>query len=157
MTVGCVDSAMAGTAAICPEFRYLNDGIELADSCALILTNGCSQILTVIVSMSKTRKPNLGAVLPEYLRNPRAMDQPVVDFRDWQIPLGRRFRALKLWFVIRSYGVDGIRKYLRGHVKIAGKFASWVEAENDFELTSYTGLNLVCFRVEGDDARNESC
>ena len=93
--------------------------------------------------------------MPEYLRNPRALDQPVVDFRDWQVPLGRRFRALKLWFVIRSYGVGGIREYVRGHVKIASKFASWVEAENGFELTSYTGLNLVCFRIEGDNARNE--
>ena len=95
------------------------------------------------------------SVLPEYLRNTRSLDGSVVDFRDWQIPLGRRFRSLKLWFVIRSYGVEGIKKYLRTHVELSKKFAKWIEAEPGFELTSYTGLNLVCFRVEGDNARNE--
>ena len=152
-----VDSAMAGTAAVCPEFRYLNDGIELADSYCFnphkwMLTNFDCNCFYV-----KDKKTLISAlsILPEYLRNPRVLDRPVVDFRDWQIPLGRRFRALKLWFVIRSYGVDGIREYLRGHVKIASKFASWVEAEKDFEVTSYTGLNLVCFRVKGNDSINE--
>ena len=152
-----VDSAMAGTAAVCPEFRYINDGIELADSYCFnphkwMLTNFDCNCFYV-----RDKKTLISAlsVLPEYLRDPRALDQTVVDFRDWQIPLGRRFRALKLWFVIRSYGVEGIREYLRGHVKIASKFASWVEAEEDFELTSYTDLNLVCFRVKGNDARNE--
>jgi len=77
----------------------------------------------------------------------------VIDYRDWQVPLGRRFRALKLWFVIRHYGVDGLRHHVRRHVELAQEFAGWVDASDAFERVAPVPLNLVCFRhVEGDAA-----
>ena len=85
------------------------------------------------------------SVLPEYLRNQATESGAVIDYRDWQIPLGRRFRALKLWMVIRHYGVEGLRFHVRRHVELAQAFASWVEEDPDFELSAPVPLNLVCF------------
>jgi aromatic-L-amino-acid decarboxylase len=77
----------------------------------------------------------------------------VIDYRDWQVPLGRRFRALKLWFVIRHYGVEGLQHHVRRHVALAQEFAEWVEASEEFELVVDPPLNLVCFRhIDGDTA-----
>lgn len=148
-----VDSAMSGTAALCPEYRYINDGIELADSYCFnphkwMFTNfdcDCFYVAnreTLIKTLS---------VLPEYLRNKATDSGAVIDYRDWHIPLGRRFRSLKLWFVIRYYGVDGLRYHVRRHIEMAQNFARWIEQADRFELVAPAPLNLICFRhLRGD-------
>ena len=77
------------------------------------------------------------------------------DYRDWHIPLGRRFRALKLWFVIRHYGIEGLQQHVRHHIALAQEFAGWVRDSDDFELAVDPPLNLVCFRHKAGDAFNE--
>jgi aromatic-L-amino-acid decarboxylase len=145
------DGAMCGSAAVCPEFRHLQAGIEFADSYAFnphkwLFTNfdcDCFYVAdraTLIQTLS---------VLPEYLRNRSTESGAVIDYRDWQVPLGRRFRALKLWFVIRHYGVEGLRHHIRRHIELAKQFAQWVQASSDFELTAAVPLNLVCFAHRG--------
>lgn len=153
-----VDAAMSGTAALCPEFRWINDGVELADSYCFnphkwMFTNFDCDAFWVADRAALIRTLS---VLPEYLRNRATESGAVFDYRDWQIPLGRRFRALKLWFVIRHYGVEGLQRYVRQHVELAQTFKSWVEKSNSFELAAPAPLNLVCFRHVGGDAINES-
>ena len=80
----------------------------------------------------------------------------MIDYRDWQIPLGRRFRALKLWFVIRHYGVEGLQYHIRRHVELAQQFAGWVRNDVRFELAAPAPLNLVCFRHKGGDEVNQT-
>ena len=152
-----VDAAMAGSAALCPEFRYLNDGLERADSYCFnphkwLLTNFDCDCFYVA-----DREPLLAAltVLPEYLRNAASETGEAIDYRDWQIPLGRRFRALKLWFVIRSYGVRALQDFVRHHVALASELESWIAADDRFELVVPRSLNLVCFarRAAGADDR----
>ena len=149
-----VDGAMCGTAALCPEFRHFQAGLELADSYAFnphkwMFTNFDCDCFFVAdkAALIKTL-----SILPEYLRNKATESGAVIDYRDWQVPLGRRFRALKLWFVIRHYGVEGLRHHIREHVTLAREFAAWIKASDDFEITAPAPLNLVCFahRV-GDD------
>lgn len=156
---GCwvhVDAAMAGTAALCPEHRWIHDGVELADSYCFnphkwMFTNFDCDAFYVA-----DRRPLIRAlsVLPEYLRNAATESGEVIDYRDWQIPLGRRFRALKLWFVIRHYGAEGLRHHVRRHVELARQFAEWVTADDRFELLNpESRLNLVCLRLrQGNDA-----
>jgi aromatic-L-amino-acid decarboxylase len=96
------------------------------------------------------------SVLPEYLRNQATESGAVIDYRDWQVPLGRRFRALKLWFVIRHYGVEGLQHHVRRHVELAQTFARWVQASNDFELLAPAPLNLVCFAHRSGNDFNRS-
>jgi aromatic-L-amino-acid decarboxylase len=96
------------------------------------------------------------SILPEYLRNQATESGAVFDYRDWQIPLGRRFRSLKLWFVIRHYGVEGLRHHVRRHVALAQEFAAWVEADDRFELAAPAPLNLVCFRHRGGETINQA-
>ena len=96
------------------------------------------------------------SVLPEYLRNQATESGAVIDYRDWQIPLGRRFRALKLWFVLRHYGIEGLQHHVRQHVALAQEFASWVRSDPRFELAAPAPLNLICFRHKGGDAANQS-
>jgi aromatic-L-amino-acid decarboxylase len=148
-----VDSAMSGTAALCPEYRYINEGIELADSYCFnphkwMFTNfdcDCFYVANREI-LIKTL-----SVLPEYLRNKATDSGAVIDYRDWHIPLGRRFRSLKLWFVIRHYGVDGLRYHIRRHIEMAQNFAGWIEEDDRFELVAPAPLNLICFRhVRGD-------
>ncbi|HET8836560.1 MAG TPA: pyridoxal-dependent decarboxylase [Gemmatimonadales bacterium] len=141
-----VDAAYAGAAAIVPELRSLFDGIEAADS---IVFNPHKWLLTNFdCSAYFVRDP--AALLatfqatPEYLRT--AYDADVVNFRDWGIQLGRRFRALKLWFVIRSYGVEGLRAIIRRHVALAAELAGWVAEDPAFELMAPVRFGLVCFR-----------
>jgi aromatic-L-amino-acid decarboxylase len=152
-----VDAAMSGTAALCPELRWIQDGLELVDSYCfnphkwMPVNFDCDCFYVADrASLIQTL-----SVLPEYLKNKATMAGAVIDYRDWQIPLGRRFRALKLWFVIRSYGVEGLRAIVRRHVQLAGEFASWVEASPDFELAAPHPLNLVCFRHKGGDDINQ--
>jgi len=152
-----VDAAYAGTAAVCPEFRHLQDGLELADSYAVnphkwMLTNLDCDAFYVADRGALLRALS---ILPEYLRNQPSEAGAVIDYRDWQIPLGRRFRALKLWFVMRSYGLEGLRAHVRQHVALARRFAEWVRADPRFEVVAPVPLGLVCFRLRGDDAASE--
>ena len=96
------------------------------------------------------------SVLPEYLRNAATESGAVIDYRDWQVPLGRRFRALKLWFVIRHYGAAGLRAHIRRHVALAGTLAERVAAHPDLELATEPVLGLVCLRHREGDAATES-
>jgi aromatic-L-amino-acid/L-tryptophan decarboxylase len=150
-----VDAAMSGTAALCPEFRHTHNGVELADSYTFnphkwMFTNfDCN---CFFVADRKALIQTL-SILPEYLRNQATESGAVIDYRDWQVPLGRRFRSLKLWFVIRHYGVEGLQYHIRRHVELAQKFASWIRNDDGFELSAPAPLNLVCFRHKsGDDA-----
>jgi aromatic-L-amino-acid decarboxylase len=152
-----VDAAMCGTAALCPEFRYIHDGLELADSYCFnphkwMFTNFDCDCFYVA-----DRGPLINAlsILPEYLRNKATESGAVIDYRDWQVPLGRRFRSLKLWFVIRHYGLEGLRYHVRRHVGMAQEFAAWVEEDERFELAAPAPLNLVCFRHRGGDEINQ--
>jgi aromatic-L-amino-acid/L-tryptophan decarboxylase len=153
-----VDAAMSGTAALCPEFRWIQDGVELADSYCFnphkwMFTNFDCDAFWVADRAALIRTLS---VLPEYLRNKATESGAVFDYRDWQIPLGRRFRALKLWFVIRHYGVEGLQAYVREHVELAQRFKSWVAKSASFELAAPAPLNLVCFRHVGGDAINQN-
>jgi aromatic-L-amino-acid decarboxylase len=153
-----VDAAMSGTAAICPELRSVHDGVELADSYCVnphkwMFTNFDCDLFYVADRATLVRTLS---VLPEYLRNRATESGAVIDYRDWHIPLGRRFRALKLWLVIRHYGIEGLRHHVRRHVELARMFTGWVEADRDFELAAPVPLNLVCFRHRGGDAINQA-
>jgi len=152
-----VDAAMAGTAALCPEFRWIHKGLEFADSYVFdahkwMFTNFDCSCFYVADRATLIRSLT---VLPEYLRNQATESGAVFDYRDWHVPLGRRFRALKLWFVIQHYGVEGLQFHVRRHVELAQKFRSWVDADPRFELMAPAPLNLICFRLKGDDAANE--
>jgi aromatic-L-amino-acid decarboxylase len=152
-----VDAAMSGTAALCPELRFVHAGVERADSYCfnphkwMLTTFDCSAFWV------RDRRPLLAAlsILPEYLRNAASASGAVIDYRDWHIQLGRRFRALKLWMVLRWYGLAGLRAMVRSHVELAHRFASWVEADPDWEVAAPVPLNLVCFRHRGGDAANQ--
>lgn len=153
-----VDGAMAGTAALCPEFRPIQAGLELADSYCFnphkwMFTNFDCDCFYVA---DRRALINALSILPEYLRNQATESGAVIDYRDWQVSLGRRFRALKLWFVIRHYGVEGLRHHVRRHVALAQEFARWVVASDDFELATPAPLNLVCFRHRGGDDINQA-
>ncbi|HEU5039375.1 MAG TPA: pyridoxal-dependent decarboxylase [Gemmatimonadales bacterium] len=150
-----VDAAYAGAAAIVPELRHHFAGIEQADSIVLnphkwLLTNfDCTAyFVRDVASLLRACR-----ISPEYLRT--VHDPEVVNFRDWGIQLGRRFRALKLWFVIRSYGVEGLRAVIRRHVALAAELAGWVKAEPEFELMAPVPFGLVCFRWR-PEGRNEA-
>jgi aromatic-L-amino-acid decarboxylase len=153
-----VDAAYAGVAAVCPEYRWIHDGVEHADSYAtnphkwLLINFDCDTFWVA------DRAALVGAlsVLPEFLRNAATESGAVIDYRDWQIPLGRRFRALKLWAVLRWYGAEGLREHLRTGVALADEFAGWVAADPRFEVVAPHPLGLVCFRLRGDDGPNET-
>lgn len=152
-----VDAAMSGTAALCPEFRLTHDGVELADSYCFdphkwMFTNfDCSCFYVA------DRKHLIQAlsVLPEYLRNQASESGAVIDYRDWHVQLGRKFRSLKLWFVIRHYGIEGLQHHIREHVRLARQFAEWVGSDSRFELAAPVPLNLVCFRLRAGDEANQ--
>jgi aromatic-L-amino-acid decarboxylase len=152
-----VDAAMSGTAALCPEFRHIQDGVEFADSYTFnphkwMFTNfDCN---CFYVADRKALIDTL-SILPEYLRNQATDSGEVFDYRDWHIPLGRRFRSLKLWFVIRYYGIEGLQYHVRRHVALAQQFLEWVKQDERFEIAAPTPLNLVCFRHRGGDKANE--
>jgi aromatic-L-amino-acid decarboxylase len=153
-----VDAAMSGTAALCPEFRFIHDGLEYADSYCFnphkwMFTNfDCD---CFYVADRKALIQTL-SVLPEYLKNKATESGAVIDYRDWQIPLGRRFRSLKLWCVIRHYGIEGLQHHVRRHVELAQEFAAWIKKDSRFELAAPAPLNLVCFRHTGGDEVNQA-
>ena len=153
-----VDGAMAGSAAVCPELRWVNEGLDRVDSYAFnphkwLFTNFDCTCFWVA-----DRSSLLAAlsILPEYLRNQASESGAVIDYRDWQLPLGRRFRALKLWFVIRHYGAEGLAHHVRRHVELATELARWVEADDRFELAAPPRLGLVCLRHVGGDEATQS-
>ncbi len=152
-----VDAAMSGTAMICPEFRHLQTGVEMADSYNFnphkwMFTNfDCNCFW---VADRKALIQTL-SILPEYLRNKATESGAVIDYRDWHIQLGRRFRSLKLWFVIRHYGVEGLQHHIREHVRLAQQFADWVRKDDRFEVAAPVPLNLVCFRHKAGEAANQ--
>ena len=141
-----VDAAWAGAALLCEEWRWLIDGIELADSLVLnphkwLLVNfDCS---AHFVADPEALVRTLG-ILPAYLEGREG--ERVIDYRDWGIPLGRRFRALKLWFVIRSYGVARLKAMIRDHIAWTAELAGAIDAAPDFELTTPPALALLSFR-----------
>lgn len=143
-----VDAAMAGTALILPEYRWMTDGREYIDSFLFnphkwMFTNfDC----TAFFIKDAGRLIRTFEILPEYLRT-RTRGQ-VNDYRDWGIPLGRRFRALKLWYVMRSYGAEGLREKIRNHIEYAANLKNLILAEDDFELLAPVVINVVCFRYK---------
>ncbi len=152
-----VDSAHAGAAAVCPDLRFVNVGLDRADSYCVDPHKWLFTNLECDAFYVADRRPLLAAlsVLPEYLRNPASESGAVTDYRDWHLPLGRRFRALKLWFVLRHYGAEGLRHHVGQHVAWAQELADWVEDDPRFELAAPVPLNLVCFRHVGGDAANQ--
>ncbi len=150
-----VDAAYAGTAMICEEFRPLQEGVARADSYTFnphkwMMVNFDCNVLWVA-----DRAPLIDtlSILPPYLKNEASEAGAVIDYRDWHVPLGRRFRALKLWWVIRSYGASGIRSMVRRHVELADDLAARIEDDRRFELFAPHPFGLVCFtRVDGHDA-----
>ncbi|MCY4155154.1 MAG: pyridoxal-dependent decarboxylase [Gammaproteobacteria bacterium] len=151
-----LDAAMSGTAVICPEYRYLHDGIEYSDSYCFnphkwMFTNfDCSCFWVA----DRTALLNALSILPEYLLNEATQSGAVFDYRDWQVPLGRRFRALKLWFVVRYYGVEGLQYHIRRHIELTRLLAEWIAADDNFEIVAPAPFNLICFRHRGSDALN---
>ncbi len=151
-----IDAAHAGAAAICPEFRSLLAGAEHCDS---LCFNAHKWLLTnfdcdcFFVRDRRTLTDAL-SITPEYLRNRPSDSGEVFDYRDWQIPLGRRFRALKLWLVIRHYGVNGLQTHIREHIRLSALFESFVAADDRFELVAPRTLNLICFRLK-DSAKGD--
>lgn len=150
-----VDAAHAGSALVCPELRWMVAGIERADSFCMnphkwLFTNFDCDCFWVA-----DRAALVGAlsVVPEYLRNTASESGAVLDYRDWQVPLGRRFRSLKLWFVLRSYGAEGLRHHVRRHVELTQGLAARIDAHPRLEVVAPHPLNLVCFRhLDGDIA-----
>ncbi|MBK8984526.1 MAG: amino acid decarboxylase [Chloroflexi bacterium] len=144
-----VDGAYGGVAAIIPEQRHLLDGVARADS---FVTNPHKWLFTPMdLSAFYTRHPDIlrraFSLLPEYLRNAETEANAVIDYMDYGVQLGRRFRSLKLWFVLRAYGQEGLIARLREHIRLAAMLAGWIDAAPDFERLAPTPLSTVCFRA----------
>ncbi len=156
-----VDAAYAGTAMVCPEFRHHNDGMELVDSYVfnphkwMMVNFDCSAFYVA----DKSALTDALSIDPPYLRSTQSDAGNVIDYRNWQVPLGRRFRALKLWWVLRSYGATGIRQMVRHHVTMAQEFAQRLREDDRFEIVAPHPFSLVCFRcraADGSDAAAET-
>jgi aromatic-L-amino-acid decarboxylase len=150
-----VDAAYAGSAALLPEFRWAFEGCERADS---FVTNPHKWLMTPMdCSVFYTRRPDVlrraFSLIPEYLQT--AEDPRAVNLMDYGVALGRRFRALKLWFVLRSYGREGLAEVLRGHIRMAREFAAKVDADPSFERTAPAPFSVVNFRYKGSDDENK--
>lgn len=150
-----IDAAYTGAALVCPEFRWMLEGIERADSFCFnphkwLLTNFDCDCFWVADQRALTRALS---IMPEYLRNQATDAGTAIDYRDWQVPLGRRFRALKLWFVLRHYGRSGLQAHIREHVRLAAWFEKQITNDDRFVLVAPRVTGLVCLRlVAGDDA-----
>jgi aromatic-L-amino-acid/L-tryptophan decarboxylase len=149
-----VDAAYAGAAAVCPELRPLFSGWERADSIVvnphkwLATPMDCSALWTRRLEAFR----EAFSLVPEYLR----VSEDVVSLNEVSLPLGRRFRALKLWAVLRCFGRDGLQQMIREHVRLAERFERWIDAEPGWELCAPRHLSLVCFRRKGGDDENEA-
>jgi aromatic-L-amino-acid decarboxylase len=151
-----VDAAYAGTAMVCEEHRWAFDGVDRADS---VVVNAHKWMLAPMdCSLLWTRRPEdlrrAFSVIPEFLRTPDAED--ALSLSEYGPVLGRRFRALKLWAVLRCRGRRGLQEHVRRGVELAAAFESWVAAEPGWEICAPRHFSLVCFRMEGDDERNRA-
>jgi aromatic-L-amino-acid decarboxylase len=148
-----VDAAMSGIAALAPELRWVNDGLEYADSYCTNPHKWMGVNFDCDLYWTADRRSLLGAlsILPEYLRSEAAEAGAVIDYRDWQIPLGRRFRALKLWFAIRCDGVSTFQSMVRRHVELTRELADEVADDDRFTIVAPHPLNLLCIAVRRDD------
>jgi aromatic-L-amino-acid decarboxylase len=150
-----VDAAYAGTALLLPEKRWMNEGIELADSFVFnphkwMFTNfDCSAFFV----QDEALLVRTFEIMPEYLKTPE--DERVKNYRDWGIPLGRRFRALKLWFVMRSFGVEELQNKIRHHIVLAGDLKEKIKHNRNFELLAPVPLNNLCFRFHPEHISDE--
>ena len=150
-----VDAAYAGTAMLCEEFRRHQPGLDRVDSYTFnphkwMMVNFDCNVLWVA-----DRGPliDMMSILPPYLGDAASDAGDVIDYRDWHLPLGRRFRSLKLWWVLRYYGANGLRAMVRDHVRLADEFAGWIDQDDRFELVAPHPFGLVCFtHREGNDA-----
>ena len=149
-----VDAAYAGSAAVCPEFRWAFEGVDRADS--LVVNPHKWMLVPIGCSALWTRRPeaflDAFSLVPEYLRTPDA----VSSVTEYGPELGRPFRALKLWTVLRCYGAEGLRESIRQSVALAELFESWVRDEPGWELAAPRPFSVVCFRREGSDEENEA-
>jgi aromatic-L-amino-acid decarboxylase len=153
-----VDAAMSGVGALAPEFRWINDGLDLADSYCTNPHKWMGVNFDCDLFYTADRGSLLGAlsILPEYLRSAAAEAGAVIDYRDWQVPLGRRFRSLKLWFAIRSGGVEQAIEMIRRHVTLTQELAEWAAADPRFEVVAPHPLNLLCVRLRDGDAATDA-
>ncbi|XP_052127613.1 aromatic-L-amino-acid decarboxylase isoform X1 [Frankliniella occidentalis] len=149
-----VDGAYAGNSFICPELKSLLDGVQYADSFNtnpnkwLLVSFDCSCLWV----RDRLRLTSALVVDPLYLQH--GYSESTIDYRHWGVPLSRRFRALKLWFVMRTYGIEGLRQYIRHHIKLAKSFEARVLKDPRFEVCNEVKLGLVCFRLRGTDQLN---
>jgi aromatic-L-amino-acid/L-tryptophan decarboxylase len=151
-----VDGAYAGAAMVCPEFRWAFEGVERADS---LVVNAHKWMLTPTdCSLLWTSRPEdfrrAFSLIPEYLRTPDAED--ALSLSEYGPALGRRFRSLKLWAVLRCHGRNGLQRHIRSGVELAAKFEQWVADADGWELCAPRRFSVVCFRLEGDDDRNRA-
>ena len=150
-----VDAAFSGSALILPEYRWMAEGLDQADSFVFnphkwLFTNfDCSAYFI----KDKEALINTFTILPEYLKTKTT--GKVNDYRDWGIALGRRFRALKLWFVIRDFGVQGLQERLRYHIQIAKSLEEKINENIDFELMTPRNINMLCFRYHPEKINDE--
>jgi aromatic-L-amino-acid decarboxylase len=150
-----VDAAYAGSAMVLPEYRWMIGGLEYADSYVFnphkwLFTNfDCSAYFV----KDRDALIRTFAIMPEYLKT--GMDDRANNYRDWGIQLGRRFRALKLWFVLRNFGAEEIRKRIKTHIEMARELTSIIENDPDFELMAVNPLNMICFRFHPGDLNDE--
>ena len=149
-----IDAALSGSALVLPEKRYMIEGIEYVDTFVFnphkwLFTNfdASAYFVSDVEALVKTFE-----IHPEYLKT---KSQGVNNYRDWGIQLGRRFRALKLWFVIRGYGVEGLQEKIRFHLSLTQKIVSKIQESKDFELLAPVPVNTICFRFKPEGMKNE--
>jgi aromatic-L-amino-acid decarboxylase len=152
-----VDAAMAGIAALCGEHRWVNSGVDRADSYCTNPHKWMGINFDCDLFWTSDRQALLGAlsILPEYLRSQAAESGAVIDYRDWQVPLGRRFRALKLWFHLRIDGVESVQEMIREHIRLTQLLAEWAAADGRFEIVATHPLNLLCIALRDGDAATD--
>tara|TARA_E500000318_G_scaffold96155_1_gene96328 strand:- start:33362 stop:34864 length:1503 start_codon:yes stop_codon:yes gene_type:complete len=153
-----VDAAWAGVAAVCPEHRGILDGVQRADSLCInphkwLMTNFDCDLFWV---RDRNALTSAMSITPDYLRNKESDAGSVVDYRDWHVPLGRRMRAIKLWWVLRYFGADGLREHIGHHIELAKRFEAHVRSDSRLRLVFDRSLSLVCFVVEGEDERTKA-
>ena len=153
-----VDAAMSGIAALVPELRWVNDGLEHADSYCTNPHKWMGVNFDCDLFWTADRAALLGAlsILPEYLRSKALESGAAIDYRDWQIPLGRRFRALKLWFTLRCDGVESVQAMIREHVRLTGLLAELVAADPRFRIDAPRPLNLLCCSLVAGNAATDA-
>lgn len=153
-----VDAAYAGAAAILPEHRHILKGAARAHS---FVTNPHKWLFTPLdFSAFYTRRPDIlkraFSLVPEYLRTKTQDDERAINLMDYGVPLGRRFRALKFWFILRYFGREGIERLLRAHIAWAQEFAAWVDADPRFERMAPAPFSVVCFRLKASNEANRA-